>query len=656
MNFLTKLTLTLSVIFLVTGLKAQDLQRKIPSDALVVATLKGKNMLELMSTNEFNQTFLGKKILDKVSRSAKNKVNQVEELGFNLSADFYYYNQGNDSVSYHCLLAPVKNAGKLDELYTSSGLKFNTAGSWRTYYNQDSTELTRWNENILYFVKGEGKTTYLYPAAQTSIGITDTAMVAADSTIVDTVAVAAAYDTREIQEPAVRKTKATKTKTSGAKKKGKVHSKKHKARPARKKPVQIKEEETDPTEAVAMADSVAAAPAYEIDNSYSEQLAKKKAVIARCVQQKADDFITKGESGSILDNKDYVNSTDQHAEISVWIAGLDRLIGGYMPSNRYFDGKSMFKGYGSVVAKLYLEEKNIKIGTAMHFDQDMADVFKKVNKRKLNKKFLQYVNEDKLIGYMAYAADTKAYLEAYPKIISRFYGSTYGDEIEMASDLFSLLLDEEAVSKVVKGDGLFIFNGLSQKEVSYKSYEYNEENFETKEVTKTKKETLPDFLLMFSSEDHRLINKLIAYGVKKNFVKNDQGYYEMSIPKSPLALFFTLKNDMIFLGTNANEMAQIAGDHYVGKISSRHKKMLNNANYAAYFSSKKLAGKIPAEEFGNTAKVEKANKILTSIGDIYMKSDPIEGNAISGEISMDIPSSQQNALKYLFSLIEEAKK
>lgn len=654
MNFFTKLTLTLSVIFLVTGLKAQDLQRKIPSDALVVATLKGKNMLELMSTNEFNQTFLGKKILDKVSRSTKSKVSQVEELGFNLSADFYYYNQGNDSVSYHCLLAPVKNAAKLDELYTSSGLKFNTAGNWRTYYNLDSTELTRWNENTLYFIKGEGKTSYLYPAGQTSIGITDTATVAIDSTVVDSVA--AAYDTTEIQEPAVRKTKATKTKTSGAKKKGKVHSKKHKARPAKKKPVQIKEEEADPTEAVAMADSVAAAPAYEIDNGYSQQLALKKRAIAKCVQQKADDFVAKGESNSVLDNKDYVKSIDGHAEISVWIAGLDKLIGGYMPSNRYFDGKSMFKGYGSVVAKLYLEDKNIKIGTAMHFDQDMADIFKKVNKRKLNKKFLQYVNEDKLIGYMAYAADTKAYLEAYPKIISRFYGSNYGDEIGMASDLFSLLLDEEAVSKVVKGDGLFIFNGLSQKEVSYKSYEYNEENFETKEVTKTKKETLPDFLLMFSSEDHQLLNKLIAYGVKKQFVKNNQGYYEMSIPKSPMALFFALKKDMIFLGTNADEMAQIAGDRYVAKVSSRHKKMLNNANYAAYFSSKKLAGKIPAEELGNTAKVEKANKLLNSIGDIYMKSNPIEGNAISGEVSMDIPASQPNALKYLFSLIEEAKK
>jgi hypothetical protein len=654
MNFLTKLTLTLSVIFLVTGLKAQDLQRKIPSDALVVATLKGKNMLELMSTNEFNQTFLGKKILDKISRSTKSKVNQVEELGFNLSADFYYYNQGNDSVSYHCLLAPLKNAAKLDELYTSSGLKFNTSGNWRTYYNQDSTELTRWNENTLYFVKGEGKTSYLYPAAQTSIGITDTATVAIDSAVVDTAA--AAYDTTEIQEPAVRKTKVTKVKTSGAKKKGKVHSKKHKARPAKKKPVQIKEEEADPTEAVAMADSAAAAPAYEMYNGYSQQLALKKRAIAKGVQQKADDFVTKGESNSVLDNKDYLKSIDGHAEISVWIAGLDKLIGGYMPSNRYFDGKSMFKGYGSVVAKLYLEEKNIKIGTAMHFDRDMADIFKKVNKRKLNKKFLQYVNEDKLIGYMAYAADTKAYLEAYPKIISRFYGSTYGDEIGMASDLFSLLLDEEAVSKVIKGDGLFIFNGLSQKEVSYKSYDYNEENFETKEVTKTKKETLPDFLLMFSSEDHQLMNKLIAYGVKKEFVKNNQGYYEMSIPKSPMALFFALKKDMIFLGTNADEMAQIAGDRYVAKVSSRHKKMLNNANYAAYFSSKKLAGKIPADELGNTAKVEKANKLLNSIGDIYMKSNPIEGNAISGEVSMDIPVSQPNALKYLFSLIEEAKK
>ncbi|MNY28498.1 hypothetical protein D3C86_1624740 [compost metagenome] len=81
-----------------------------------------------------------------------------------------------------------------------------------------------------------------------------------------------------------------------------------------------------------------------------------------------------------------------------------------------------------------------------------------------------------------------------------------------------------------------------------------------------------------------------------------------------------------------------------------------SSNYAAYFSAKKLAGKIPSEELGGAEKLEKTNRVLNALGDIYLKSNPIKGNVLSGQVSMDIPANQPNALKYLFSIIEDAQK
>ena len=196
----------------------------------------------------------------------------------------------------------------------------------------------------------------------------------------------------------------------------------------------------------------------------------------------------------------------------------------------------------------------------------MAGAFTKINKRKVNRKFLNYVNEDKLIGYMAYAMDSKAYLEEYPKLMNRMYGSVYKDEVSMATDLFSLVLDEEAISKVIKGDGLFIFNGLTQKEVSYKTYEYNQDNFEKDTVTRTKKETMPDFLFMVSTEDTRLLNKLIAYGVKKKVVTAMHSYYELITPKSPMPVYFAIHNGIIFIGSDSKEVEQIVNNKYQAKF------------------------------------------------------------------------------------------
>ncbi|KIO77039.1 hypothetical protein TH53_11780 [Pedobacter lusitanus] len=381
---------------------------------------------------------------------------------------------------------------------------------------------------------------------------------------------------------------------------------------------------------------------------------KNKAVVSWTKKMLSGYFTTNNRS-SILDNKDFVKSVDEKAEITAWIPSTEQSLIDFMPAS-VLKGINVFRGYGSANVKLYLEKDAIRIGSSLTLSDEMASAFTKINKRKVNRKFLNYVNEDKLIGYMAYAMDSKAYLEEYPKLMNKMYGSVYKDEVGMATDLFALLLDEEAVSKVIKGDGLFIFNGLTQKEVTYKSYEYNEDNFEKDTVTKTKKETIPDFLLMVSTEDTRLLSKLIAYGVKKKVVTAMQNYYELSIPKSPMAVYFAIHNGIIFFGSDAKEIEQIVSNKYQAKVSSKHKNELLKNNFAAYFSARKLAGKIPSEEIGSPEKIEKTNKVLNSLGDIYIKSGPVKGNVFSGEMSMDIPAKEQNALKYLFSIIEDVEK
>lgn len=611
MNSLYKYFTTLIFTSITLSSFAQDLARKIPSDALAVATIKGKNLTDLMSLKEFNTTFIGKQILSKLSKDADKGLNGVEDLGFNLSSSLYYYNQSNDSLSFNCFLAPVKNAGQIDELYARTNQKFVVREGLRSYYNADSTEVVHWNDKIFLFVIGTGKSSYFSrPDVAERFKLSQALPVAQ---IVDS-----AMTALPVQE-------------------------------------EIAVDSAVAVDSLAGVTAVPDTSGHDYNNNFFKNEQKKNAIVAGWVQQMVNDFFADANATSILDNKDFIKSLDEQAEATIWISGADKLLNTYMPSV-YFKGMNFLNGYGSANAKLYLENKSIRINTSMSFSDEIADVFKKVHKRKLNRQFLKYINEDKVIGYLACAMDTRAYLEQYPKLMSKIYGSIYADEIGMAADLFSLLLDEEAISKVVKGDGLFLFNGLSEKEVSYKSYDYNEENFETKEVTKTKKETLPDFLFMISTEDTRLIDKLVAYGVKKDFVKNGSGYYELAIPKSPMTLYFAIKDGIIFFGTSKNDMDNIAGNRYAANITGKHRKILLNTNYAAYFSAKKLSGKIPSGELGGTKKLEKMNTLLNSMGDIYLKSNPIKGNVYSGDLSMDLPSNQQNALKYLFSIVEDAQK
>lgn len=671
---------------------AQDLAHKIPADAIAVGSVKGKNLLNLMSMTEFNNSFIGKEILSKLAKKADQPLTTVEDLGFNLSATFYYYHQTNDSVAYNCFLAPVKDAAQIDALYKQTNQKFDIKGNTRYHYNADSTEVARWNGELFFFVTADAKREYFNkPEVKERFGLTDGTSMGADpyAVGVDSAVTTSVYNgpvqemTGEEMHSAQESVKtpypvASTPSKSGAKKKLPVKKKTNvKKRIPGKKSVAVKKkgpvkkvvtEEVTQTVVVPADDYVQIDTAYAdtvvgIDSAFSggwnttifsEDDRKRNAAVAKWTDQMVTAFMEKESKGSILDNSDFVKSLDAQAEATIWVSGMDKLFNMFMPAS-LLKGVGFLKGYGSGNVKFYLEDQSIRITSSMTFSDEIAAVFKRMHQKKLNKSFLKYVNEDQMIGYLGYAVDTKAYLQEYPKLMSKIYGSVYSDEIDMAADLFSLVLDEEAIAKVIKGDALFIFNGLSQKEMSYKSYEYNEDNFESKEVTKTKKETLPDFLMMVSSEDTRLLDKLIAYGVKKEVVKKGTGYYELTIPKSPLALYFAIKDHIIFVGTSKIEMDNIVSGRYVSKISARHKKLMLSGNYAAYFSAKKLSGKIPME-VGGVKNREKTNRVLNALGDIYMQSNPIKGNTVSGQISMDIPANQPNALKYLFSILEDAQK
>lgn len=670
MNYYFKSAIAGSFLLSTLAVNAQDLSRKIPSDALAVATIKGGNLTQLMSVAEFNQSLFGEKLMEELTKDQQADFRGIEDFGFNLSSDFYYYNQSNDSVSYNCFLLPVKDAAKIDLFFSKRGKKFTLKDQVRSYFNIDSTEMVHWNGEMLLSVIPAEKTAYFNrPEVRERFGLSKIDQISvypdavADSTVaVEAAAAAAVAEEQEevvIPEP-VKKKKSipAKNRPKKSKLKGKkTGAKNYKKKPAAKKVIGAQEETEEMDTAI---DMVAIDSAYTendelVDNSFFYDIKLKKAVLAKWTAKMSDDFFAGNSQGSILSNADFTKSVDHNAEATIWISGVEKLSNAYLPLD-YFKGVNFMGGYGTANAKLFLEDQSIKMSSAMTFNDDMGSVLRKVHQRKLNKKFLKYVNEDQMIGYMAYAMDTKAYLQEYPKLISKIYGSVYADEIGMATDLFSLLLDEEAIAKVIKGDGIFIFNGLSQKEVSYKSYDYNEDNFETTEVMKTKKETLPDFLMMISTEDTRLIDKLIAYGVKKELVKNNNSYYEISIPKSPMALYFTIKDGVIFLSTNGKEMQEIVNNTFQAKLNAKHKKALMGNNYAAYFSPKKLAGKIPAEELGKLAKVEKTNKTLNAMGDIYIRSFPMRGNTFSAEVSMDLPIGHKNALKYLFSITEDLQK
>ena len=658
--------------------KAQDLIKKIPANAFTVATIKGDNVFKLMFVKDFNESFVGKKLLAETSKSLDKSFNSIEDFGINLEKNMYYFNQLSDSITYNCFLIPIKDAKKFESLIDTKEKKFTQQGDIRTMVLPDSTSIIKWNNNMLYFVTGSIKGSFFADSVKSArYGIKDIRFQSEDTIVADSAAVAvdSAYATTDepmveaVDAPVIEKVKVRKKSTAKKNTKKTVGTKKTGKKKTAKKSKKVAKIDSDFEEAREFAVDTASAmtPVHGIvdeqyDNYQEERLeqdAKKKRLAFTWMSVQADQIFT-GSYESIENNKSYTASLDNKAIAELWVSSLQDVYNSISPEFGAYGKAGLMKGYGSLNAKLFMDDKSFRISTGLELAQEQADAYKKIMNRKLNKNFLKYVNSEKALGFMSYSIDTKAYLEEFPKLLKQTYGSFLGarmdEEIDLGADLFSLLLDEEAVSKVIKGDALFVINGLNTKDVTYTTYEYDDD-YKQKEIVKTKKETLPDFLFMFSSEDHRLINKLIKYGVNKNYVSVENNIYKILEKKSPIDIYFMIKDGIVFFGNSLTEMQGISNNQYnSNKLSKLHKQLLSKNNFSFLFNAKNLVGKVPDSEIGGEETAKKFNSTLEKMGNVYMKSNPIKGRLVSADISAEIPNGHENALKYLFSLIENAAK
>jgi hypothetical protein len=610
---------------------------------------------------------LVQKILEEANRkNGSGSYNQIEDFGIKLNTTVYYYNQQTDSISYNCILFAIIDPKKFEKNFSINEQdKIIHKGETRTLYNNSDNALLIWNNETACLVFGSLKSHYLeedslsaarygikkisysdyyYDDAVAAVAVGDEVAAIADTAAV---AVADSYydgyatDTDMAIEPVI---------------------------------VEAQNAENIPIvqETIVMAPAAEASPQdavpYNYNNNayeeaYNEQQQIKKALTKTWVVDFATTTFHKTLlANSILDNPHYLRSLDNNAVASFYLSNVQGLYRGLLPyysANDYL-GNAM-EGYGSINAKLFFDKEEIKITSEIEIDDAKEASFKKMFSHKPNKKFARYINSDKVVGFLSYSFDTEQYLKEMPQLLNQSYGRYFGlyhDEIGIGAELFSLLLDEKAVAKVIKGDAILLLNDIGPKEYTYTTYDYDDD-YQRTEVKKTKTETLPDFLFIMSSDDTRLLERLLRYGIRKEKISLKNGIYTLDnkITRSnPFSLHILMKDGMIFCGTSYRDIQQISVDNYQGNISKEQKNLLMKNNASMFFNPKNMIGKITEKELGDYQKLRDLNSLLGSTGQMYVRTTGIKNNHISGEMIAKVPEENENALKYFLSLIDQISK
>ena len=621
---------------LTTSVNAQDLAQKIPHDAFAVVNIQTAHFFELISVDEFNATTVGKAIVEKAQQAGLDGIRGIADFGFALDRTSYFYTTLTDSVTYFCFLLPIADVYAFEKHFAADEFVHQHNGHKRFSKEiSGDSAVFAWDGHMLaitgttlvngYFERAEvadryGLTNYsYYDYYNQDLDVAvDSADAYADDwwaepdTIIDTTAIA-------IAPPVIA--------------------------------------DTIDWKADDYASDSTADDGNPYDTYYAADQAIKQQLAAEWAGEYASALFGRLPEQSVLTNRSYLAGLSKDALVSAWIPSFESIYTALLPElSEFRSSGKLFSYYGSLQVGLFADKEGFKLKSTMELDDDMAKSFKRMYGRKLNRKFLNYLNTEDAVGFFSIAMDTKAYLEELPKLMKDTYGglfAQYADDIDLGAELLSLILDEGAIANVAKGDALFVLNGISEQEVPYISYEYDDD-YNYQEVEKTKMETIPDFLFMFSSDDEALYGKVMTYVTQKGYLAEENGAYQLVNTDLPFQLSLTRKNGIVFIGTSADQLQAIASGSYRGKIDRHARKLLTKNKFAGLLSAKKLSAEIPTEQLASLDRYIAFNKLFGSMGNFYFKSNGIKGNHISGEFVAQTPDGFDNAVQYLFALVDYA--
>ncbi|TWV94023.1 hypothetical protein [Chitinophaga pinensis] len=163
-----KRVLQLIALATCTGLtaSAQDLAYKIPEKAFTVASIKSGQLFRLTTVNAVNSSLPGKKLLESISQSTRKDYKSIEELGFSLSANSYYYFQMTDSIDYTCVLIPIADPNKVDALLRSSQEPVFEQNGINVSARPSAKSVVAWNKQFVFLTYGRAKDNFFADSAR----------------------------------------------------------------------------------------------------------------------------------------------------------------------------------------------------------------------------------------------------------------------------------------------------------------------------------------------------------------------------------------------------------------------------------------------------------------------------------------------------------
>jgi hypothetical protein len=396
-----------------------------------------------------------------------------------------------------------------------------------------------------------------------------------------------------------------------------------------------------------------------------EKRRKRDEIVSNSINNRAKTYF----SDELLNNKENLSiDLNEDANATFWYPNYISFVNPLMYGMAYpaygygrygmfgtglFGMTNMFNG--EMVVDLYLEEDEIRMDGKMKYFGDLREAYSKIFSQKINSSFTKMIS-DKDLGYTSISASSKDFLDEYPKVIENLlnvYDTTYSEEYELFGDLFSIAVDEEAISELVTGDALFIFHDMGMKSVEYYSYDYDE-NYNYTKTLKTRMQLVPDFSFIFGTNRQDIMNRFVRLGLKYELLeKIDGGYMFKDVAREfGFNVYASVQNDFVIFSNSKSELKTIVEGKVESPIAGDKKKDVAKNTAAAYFNIKEFMTEMLLTDEIRDRDKEFFNSLKDDLDDASA-SMHFEKDGSVFEASAPVPAGHKNSSLYLLHTIDK---
>ncbi|MFD2598882.1 hypothetical protein ACFSQ3_07940 [Sphingobacterium corticis] len=640
--------------------RAQDLVDRVPEHANVFVTLNTKAIFQHLDINDVNGLFERLGMFKALEEKANSKMTSIQDAGIDVNSKAYMYVEVTDSVQYLGGLLPLANAQQFEAL-VSSKKKIQIVQGLKTVYNHDKTIRLSFDDRNVYILGALPHTPYFaredvrvrfnlpemmeeayptYDYSDDAAAMVDTAYWGDDWAYADTAVVDDYWEETDTVDYEV------------------VDSAMVVAVPAPvPAPPIVWDGDYDAVDSVLEQDQYADDYYLNYRNYINERDSLVSIIVSGWLENHMRDMLS-GKVKSYRSKYKLAKMSD-NVIADVQLRNFGSFYQAFLPADIFYSMVGYSKtpnfdyGVDAISGQLVVEGNRLLFKGNAELDREMSRYFRDIYAKKMNKKFLPHLQQD-LLGFMSFAMDTEDYIKHMPAMMQRYYGpmaGRYDKFVDVAAVFFDVLLDEKAIAKVFKGDNLMVMYGVTPTKVTYTDYEYDDD-YNYKEVEKEKTEQIPDFIWMFSSEDMRIFDKMIQIGVQESKVEDLGGIYALEKGyRSGLQLYFLTKDGVVYVGSNLSKLQDIKANKPMPSPHKPYVNMVRNDAFSVLFNTKRAPELFDEMNIPIDRKMKSTVEELGQYGDFYFRSSGIRKNKVDAEIAVDFPSEKDNALLFIFELV-----